>query len=50
MTLVKYCENCGAKIEIEDGDNLSSSLDQLDKTEEEPQHPILCENCTLQLS
>jgi hypothetical protein len=48
MTFVQHCENCGAKIEIEDTDNPLLFPDDVNESDEEPQEPVLCENCAKQ--
>ncbi|WP_419419683.1 hypothetical protein ACNVED_14455 [Legionella sp. D16C41] len=49
MSNLKICQKCGAKIEIEDGDNLEPMQEVLPR-EEEAIEPIdtLCEECAHQ--
>ncbi|MFC3908387.1 hypothetical protein ACFORL_04765 [Legionella dresdenensis] len=47
MTFIQSCDICGAKIEIEDSDDLEPSYDPLAAGEEEDfQDVSLCENCS----
>lgn len=45
MTVTLICDNCGAKIEIEDTSNLETMDKIILEKEEEHKEIHLCENC-----
>lgn len=45
MSQVQICDNCGARIEIEDTDALEAGNETLPEEDENPQENVLCENC-----
>ncbi len=47
MTCLKTCDNCGAKIEIEDHDNLSHSGDDDLTANENLKEVVVCDICAL---
>lgn len=45
MSLVQVCDNCGAKIEIEDSNALEPVTDTLPTSDENRENHVLCEQC-----
>lgn len=47
MSQVRVCDQCGAKMEIEDTDDLAPMIDLFNLEEEKVPEIILCENCEM---